>query len=67
MTTSTYTIAGMTCDNCRRHVTEALQGLPGVSRVDVSLEGGTAAIVSSAPLDANAVRTALEEAGYSLA
>lgn len=28
-------VRGMTCTDCARHVTHALQGVPGVVRVDV--------------------------------
>lgn len=62
-----YTVEGMTCDNCRRHVTEALAGLPGVQSVEVDLASGRAEVRAEQPLDESAVRAALDEAGYSLA
>ena len=31
-------ITGMTCANCARHVTEAIQSMPGVRTVTVRLE-----------------------------
>ena len=37
-------VGGMTCSNCARHVTEAIQGVPGVARAEVSLEKGTAIV-----------------------
>ncbi len=37
-------IAGMTCANCARHVTEALQGVAGVANADVSLQDGPARV-----------------------
>ena len=37
-------ITGMTCPNCARHVTEAIQGVAGVRSALVSLEAGTASI-----------------------
>jgi copper chaperone CopZ len=67
MTSSTYSVTGMTCANCTRHVAGALRELPGVHDVEVSLEGGTARVESAHALDEAAVRAALEEAGYSLA
>jgi Cu+-exporting ATPase len=35
-------VTGMTCANCARHVTDALQGVPGVDSADVSLQEGRA-------------------------
>ncbi len=34
---SELTVTGMTCANCARHVTEALQGVAGVAGAEVSL------------------------------
>jgi len=65
-----YGVDGMTCDNCVRHVEEAFTGLPGVTSVStVLVSGGTSTITvgSERPLDADAVRSAVEDAGYSLA
>lgn len=61
---SRFRVTGMTCQNCVRHVTKALSSLPGVSRVDVSLEAGTATVESDAPLPFDAVRKALSDEGY---
>lgn len=60
-------VSGMTCQNCVRHVTEALREVPGVSNVSTDLEGG-AATVRWAPGSEPAVDKllgALREAGYS--
>jgi len=51
-------------------VTEELSALPGVEAVSVSLNAGgasTVSVASRAPLDLDAVRAAIEEAGYALA
>ena len=57
----TVYIKGMMCDNCQRHVTEALQKLPGVTaRVD--WKAGTAIVTGEASDDA--LRAAVEGAGY---
>jgi copper chaperone CopZ len=65
--TSTYTVTGMTCEHCVRAVTQELSGLPGVARVEVDLGTGAATVTSDAPLPDDAVRAAVEEAGYELA
>lgn len=67
MSTSTYTVSGMTCEHCVRSVSEEIGELPGVQSVDVTLESGAVTVTSEAPLDPAAVRAAVEEAGYELA
>ena len=67
MATMTKTIEGMSCGNCVRHVTEAIQGVPGVKSVDVSLEGKSAAIQFDWQIDEVALRKAVEDAGYRVA
>ncbi len=61
-----FIVDGMTCNNCARHVTEAIQSLPEVASVGVSLEGGTATIKwkSQTAIDVGAVLNALKNAGY---
>ncbi|HEY5340035.1 MAG TPA: heavy metal-associated domain-containing protein [Candidatus Aquilonibacter sp.] len=61
-----YTIPGMTCENCRRHVTAALSALPGVREVRVDLAGGRTVLRADRDLAQDEVRAALEEAGYEL-
>jgi len=59
-------ISGMTCNNCARHVTEAIQGVAGVDRALVSLEHKQATVrwTAGKPADAEAVIRAVREAGY---
>lgn len=38
------TITGMTCEHCVRAVTKALQDVPGVTDVNVTLEPGAAVV-----------------------
>ncbi|MGY1743121.1 MULTISPECIES: heavy-metal-associated domain-containing protein [unclassified Blastococcus] len=66
MTTSTYTVTGMTCGHCVSAVSEEVGGLPGVTAVDVDLPSGAVTVTSDAPLDEAAVAAAVEEAGYEL-
>lgn len=67
MTTSTYTVVGMTCGHCVASVSEEIGGIDGVSQVDVDLATGNVAVTSAAPLSDDAVKAAVEEAGYQLA
>ena len=62
--TTTVTVTGMTCEHCVRAVREELTELGGVSRVDVDLASGKVTLHTSAPVEPDAVRAAVEEAGY---
>ena len=66
-TTQTYTVTGMTCGHCVTSVTEEVQEIPGVEKIDIVLETGSLTITSADPVDDAAVRTAVEDAGYQLA
>lgn len=66
-TTATYTVDGMTCGHCVASVTGALTELPGVSDVSIDLDTGAVTVTSDEALDTEAVRAAVDEAGYALA
>lgn len=67
--THTYHVRGMTCGHCARAVAtelEALDAVTGVT-VDVVPEGDSAvSVTSTAELTPDAVRDAVERAGYEL-
>ncbi|MCP2180723.1 heavy-metal-associated domain-containing protein [Prauserella alba] len=63
----TYTVTGMTCQHCVASVTEEVGELDGVRGVDVDLGTGAVTVTSDAALTDDAVRSAVEEAGYTLA
>ena len=67
MSTSTYTVTGMTCGHCVSSVTEEVTAVPGVTAVDVDLATGSLSVTSDTALDDAAVRAAVEEAGYQVA
>ena len=70
MTTTTYSVTGMTCGHCTAAVTEEISRLVGVQDVKIDLvAGGTSAVhvTSESALDEAAVREAVDEAGYELA
>ena len=67
MSTSTYTVVGMTCGHCVNAVTEEVSQLPGVTGVDVDLASGGLTVTSDTPVDESDVRAAVEEAGYEVA
>ena len=67
MTTTSYTVVGMTCGHCVNAVTEEVSQLPGVTAVDVDLASGGITVTSDVPVGDDAVRAAVEEAGYAVA
>ncbi|ADD45468.1 Heavy metal transport/detoxification protein [Stackebrandtia nassauensis DSM 44728] len=64
--TTGYAVTGMTCGHCATSVTNELNRVPGVETVSVDVEGGTVTIGSTTALDDEAVRAAVDEAGYQL-
>lgn len=67
MTQSVITVAGMTCSHCVNAVRAEVGKIPGVERVEVDLESGTVTIDAPVPVDPQALREAIDEAGYELA
>ncbi|MBX7433621.1 heavy-metal-associated domain-containing protein [Mycobacterium sp. Y57] len=70
MSTTTITVAGMSCEGCATAVRSELTHVAGVTGVDVDLSAGTVTIHrndADAPVDPDAIRNAIEEAGYELA
>ncbi|OQC20644.1 MAG: putative copper-transporting ATPase PacS [Planctomycetes bacterium ADurb.Bin069] len=59
-------VTGMNCGNCARHVTDAIQKVPGVQSASVMLEAGRATVrwTAGAPADVAAVLAAVKQAGY---
>lgn len=66
---TSYTVSGMTCHHCVHAITEEVSAVPGVTGVDLSLEGGKLDITSEAPVDFDRIVEAVYEAGeqYSVA
>lgn len=62
----TFNVAGMTCEHCVAAVSAEVGALAGVSGVDVDLASGEL-VVRGSDIQNDAVRAAVEEAGYSLA
>lgn len=61
--TRTYVVQGMTCEHCRLSVSEEIAEIEGVSAVDVDLAGGRVTVAGAGVSD-DAVRAAVDEAGY---
>ena len=57
-------VEGMGCQNCVKHVKEALENLDGVDKAEVSLEKNSAVITFSKDISDEAIKSAIDEAGY---
>ncbi len=63
MQTLTYSVPGMTCGHCVKAVTSELTSVAGVTDVSVDLTTKLV-IVSGTKLEDDALRAAIEEAGF---
>ena len=60
-----FTVDGMSCGGRVASVTRAVQRLPGVQKVDVSLQGKAATVeYDGASVDSTAIVAAIEAAGF---
>jgi copper chaperone len=55
-------IEGMSCGHCVAHVKDALEGIDGVSSVEVNLEGKYATVETD--VNDEILKEAIEEEGY---
>jgi copper chaperone CopZ len=62
----TYTVVGMTCGHCVSSVREEVSKVDGVRSVEVDLASGRVSVSGPGFTD-DAVKAAVEEAGYDLA
>ncbi len=59
------TVTGMSCEHCRRSVTEAISKVPGVSAVSVDLSTGKASWQGDeSPAAVEAARAAVRHIGF---
>ncbi|MEU1037132.1 heavy-metal-associated domain-containing protein [Streptomyces sp. NPDC005551] len=65
--TTVYRVSGMSCGHCEGSVSGEISELDGVESVKAVAATGEVTVVSAAPLDDDAVRAAVDEAGFELA
>ena len=65
--TKTLNVTGMMCQHCVAHVKKALEGVDGVSAVDVNLEAGTATVEAADSVTDEDLVAAVVDAGYEAA
>jgi copper chaperone CopZ len=63
---TTFQVRGMTCDHCRRAVTEEIVAVAGVESVSVDVASGTVTVCATHPVDRAEIAAAVDEAGYAL-
>jgi copper chaperone CopZ len=66
VSTTVWTVQGMTCGHCVAAVTEEVSAIPGVTDVAVDLGTGLVTVQADADPSAEAVAAAVDEAGYTL-
>ncbi|PJM94705.1 heavy-metal-associated domain-containing protein [Streptomyces sp. CB01373] len=64
--TTVYKVSGMSCGHCEGSVSAELSEVTGVSSVKAVASTGEVTVVSASPLDEEAVRAAVDEAGFEL-
>ncbi|MFI9616360.1 heavy-metal-associated domain-containing protein [Streptomyces sp. NPDC052023] len=64
--TAVYKVSGMSCGHCEGAVSGEIAQLPGVNSVKAVAASGEVTVVSAAALDEEAVRAAVDEAGFEL-
>lgn len=64
--TTVYEVKGMTCGHCEGAISSEISEIAGVGSVEAVAATGLVTVVSAAPLDEEAVRAAVDEAGYEL-
>ena len=64
MTTTTFSVPGMTCGHCKQAVTTELTKIVGVTSVDVDLDTKQVVVASESPVEWKAIVDAVDEAGF---
>ena len=59
----TFSVPDVSCGHCRAAIAAEVERVAGVAGVDVDLDAKLVRVVGEA-IDADAVRTAIDEAGY---
>jgi copper chaperone CopZ len=66
MSEAVYSVSGMSCGHCESAIAQEIGALPGVTSVKAVAGTGLVTVASERPLDEDAVRGAVDEAGYEL-
>ncbi|RAJ69824.1 copper chaperone CopZ [Streptomyces sp. Amel2xB2] len=64
--TTTYKVSGMSCGHCEGAVSGEISGIEGVTSVKAVASTGEVTVTSATEPDDEAVRAAVDEAGFEL-
>jgi copper chaperone CopZ len=68
MTTTAYSVEGMTCGGCAKRVRTAIEeNVPGLSEIKIDPQAGRVEITSEGPISDDAVQAAVETTKYKFA
>jgi copper chaperone CopZ len=68
MSTTTYSVLGMTCGGCAKRVRTAIEtDLPELSEIEVDPTANEVRITAESPVSEDAVKAAVERTGYQFA
>ena len=59
-----YSVEDMTCQSCVKHITSAVQAVPGVQGVEVSLATGSVRVEATPEVPSETIVAAISAAGY---
>ncbi|MEU8968509.1 heavy-metal-associated domain-containing protein [Streptomyces monashensis] len=65
--TTVYKVTGMSCGHCEGAISAEVSEIPGVTSVKAVASTGEVTVVSTSEPDDEAVRAAVDEAGFELA
>ena len=54
----------MMCPHCERHVTQALEQIPGIIEVKANHKTSTVSLVTSSPIEDAQLAATIQQAGY---
>jgi copper chaperone CopZ len=66
MSEAVYSVSGMSCGHCESAIAKEVTAIPGVTSVKAVAATGLVTVASEQPVDDEAVRAAVDEAGYEL-
>ena len=66
MQTEVLKVKGMTCNHCKHAVESALKDLSNITKATVDLAKGEVTVEMSGQVSRDAMRAAIDEAGYEL-
>ncbi len=64
MVTTTFEVPGMTCGHCTGAVTEGLNKITGVTKIEVDLDTKIVSIESESHVEWELIAAAIDEAGF---